>query len=172
MTDSTTKKMPIRKAMLFAFIMTFLIMAFSIGMEIIGNYEGWAGFLFFWFWTTIREFKFDQVVRDARNAIVGIAASYVMYFLLQTYGHQVFDPVITLTIFLILFFVKTKMIPQVVGETSFLYFTILTSHAYLAKTDYLQVVSAFILGVIFFLILLGATVKLLERKKESSSASA
>ncbi|MBS7526153.1 hypothetical protein KHM83_05655 [Fusibacter paucivorans] len=161
-------KVSVKEGILLAVILTVLLAAFSIITGKIGYTEAWAGYMFFWFWSTIRHFEKELVISDFLNSIVGIALGFGVFTILHTYGMAVFESVTLLVLLVVLFFSITKIIPYIIGDTTFLFFTVLTSHALLSDANYVQISASYVLGAIFFILTISFVFKLMHKTEPFS----
>jgi hypothetical protein len=90
-----------------------------------------------------------------------------MFWLLNAYGLTVYEIVIAITLLAILFFSITKLIPHAIGDTTFLFVTVLTGNTMLAEAHYTQIAISYLMGVAFFGVTLGFIVKLLSKRKKA-----
>lgn len=163
-------KIGIKLGAVMAVVMALLLGLYSILMGAFACVEAWAGYLFFWFWSSIRGFAFKPLRYDIPNALVGILLSFGMFRAHGALPAGTFDAVIMITLTVVLFFSITKLIPYVVGDTTFLFFTILTGNTMLAQADYKDIAISYVVGVVFFLLTLGTGVKLLQKKTEKGNS--
>lgn len=69
-------------------------------------------------------------------------------------------------LFVIIGLSVTNLVPMAVGPTTFLYFTVLTGNLMLVQANYIQVFISYIVGVLFFVLVLGTALKLITQKKK------
>lgn len=72
------QKMKLKTALLMTFVMCLLLCLYSLVLGRLAIAEGWAGFLFFWYWSTIKQFDLPCLKQDIPNTLVGIAAAFGM----------------------------------------------------------------------------------------------
>lgn len=161
----------IKEGLILGLVFTILLAVFSVVTGAFGITEAWAGFLFFWYFSSVRKFEKDSILIDVINSLVGIGLSYGVYLVLGIYGKTVFEGVILFVLLIILFFSVTKLIPYFIGDATFLYFTVLTSHVFLVEANYAQIVISYLCGVVFFTCTLLLTFRLLQGKKKSESTA-
>ncbi len=160
------EKISVGKGFVLAFIMTVLLIVFSLVTLLFSITEAWAGYLFFWFFSSFRGFDKSTLPPDVLNSLAGIGLGFLMFYCKNTYGMSVFLLVIVVTLIVILFFSVTKLIPWVIGDATFLFFTVLTSNLFLEKANYVQITIAYISGVIFFTITLLGLLAIMNKKKK------
>lgn len=160
------KKKSIKFGLVMALIMALFLGLYSLLAGSLALTEGWAGYMFFWCWSSIREFDFKSIKKDIPCSLVGIALSYLMFYVHSFGNIIIFDVVIMITLIIVLFFSVTKLLPYVVNEATFLFFTVLTGNTMLSQAKYGDIVVSYVLGIVFFLLTLGTTLKLLTRKSK------
>jgi len=164
------EKISAGKGFVMALILTILLVVFSIITSAFKLTEIWAGYMFFWFFSSVRAFDRSKLLPDVINSLIGIGLGFLMFLCMKHYGTAIFELVVIITMLVILFFLVTKLIPYVVGDATFLFFTILTANIFLTGGNYVDIAVCYVCGVIFFSLTLTGLFALLSRKKESTEA--
>lgn len=158
----------LKTGLMMSFLMTLILILYSLMLGRFCLTEGWAGYLFFWFWSSVKNFDFASLQHDIPNSLTGIIMGYFICMLARSGNTLLYNIVIVLTLLVVLFFSVTKLIPHVVGECTFLFFTVLTGNTMLAQGNYKDIAQSYIIGVVFFLLTLGITLivpkKISEKK--------
>lgn len=158
------------KGLLFALVLTIVLCLYSVIMGQFAVTEGWAGFMFFWFWSSIRSFELEPLKKDIPNSIVGLLLSFGIFKAFHSLAETPYTIIMVLTLFIVLFLIVTEIIPYVIGPTTFLFFTVLTGNLMLEEANYTHIFISYFAGVVFFIITLGAFMKFLASKEKTGES--
>lgn len=155
-------KFTLRQGFSISIILTTALISFSIISEKIGLTSAFMGFLFFWYWSSIKEFSIEDIKENVIGSLVGIGISYGVYTILHTFGKEIYGPTMIIVLFIVMFFNFMKIVPMIISDTTFLFITVLTSNQLLVKSNYMELLSAYSLGVVFFIVVVFLIFKLLK----------
>jgi len=166
------KKALIKNGLIVAILVTILLMIYAIVMGKFGVTETWAGFLFFYFWGTVRESDPKVLQYDIPSSLVGIGLGGLIFWLLHNKGEGAYLIGVILVIIFVLFFSQTNLIPHIVNKPTFLFFTVLTANLFLAQANYLQIFISYIIGAMWFYSTLTIMTYLLTKSAKKKAAKA
>lgn len=155
-------KFTLKQGFSISIVLTTALISFSIITAKIGLTSAFMGFLFFWYWSSIKEFSPEEIKEDVIGSLVGIGISYGVYTILHTFGKDIYGPTMIIVLFVVLFFNIMKIAPMIVNNTTFLFITVLTSNQLLVKANYIELLSAYSLGVVFFIVVVCLVFKFLK----------
>lgn len=141
---------PPKQGFWIAIILTALIFAFSKGLQVIGLRHGWAGFVFFWFWSSVRGFDYRILARDTVNALAGVGIAFCIGYAGKRLGAAPFEAVLAAVIFAVLFLTSTRLAPFVIGDATFLIMAILLGRPGLDGKEFMHISAALTMGSAFF----------------------
>lgn len=162
-------KPTVKEGLLMSIILTIALITFSIISGILGLVNVWAGFMFFWYWANVDDFKMDHLKENIIGSLTGMLLCFGLYFLVQNYGQAAFEIGIILVLLVVLFFSITDLLPFIFNKATFLFVTVLTAHQFIVETNYLDLLISYIFGAVFFLGVLGLVFRLLNSKKKKEA---
>ena len=163
--------MPIGQGLLFVIILTLSLWAYSMILGAFGLREGCIGYLFLWFWSAVRGFEMEGFLADTINSCVGIACGCFAQWILRDYGLPIFTPAVFTLSGIVLFLSATKLVPMIVGDSTFLFMALLTGHLYLSQANYVDIAVSYLAGVVFFLVVITLIAKLFGTEKSKAELS-
>ncbi len=146
--------------------LTVILCIFSVVLGMFSITEAWAGFLFFWFWSAVRKFDLSSLKYDIPNAFAGLLLGGAAAWSYRTLEMKQYEAVVVGLMFLVLVCSITKAMPYIIGDASFLFFTILTGHTMLSEAKYGELFLSYAAGAVFFTIVLLPFIKKMGQGEE------
>lgn len=140
-------------------LVVILLIAGYIGIAMMAGIAAfYGGFLLLWYWATVEKLNFQAAPRVTLGALLGTGTSWALQY--ATLGNEMVLGIAVVLFLLLSFYLMTlELLPQVFNPAYTLYLTVACAPILQARENFSDVLSALLLGVLYF----GAIVWLLGR---------
>lgn len=143
---------------------SFIAISIALGFE-----EFWCAFLFLFYWAGIEKTQFDRLLPSVSGAVFGLVLSYALLLFPQWMGMT--GSLLFLALMLVIVYcLLMNWLPSVINNAAMLFLTAGTIPWVQAGGDFIGMLEALLLGVVYFagLFWLGSV---LQKRKDVVAAS-